>query len=74
MKPGFEAFGELGELRDIELLEHQEHRIGPVFYHEFEIGHDLEVEYNIGWLFGLTDESPDNTFRRQIEFIMIINS
>ena len=69
MKLGFEAFGELGELRDIESFDHQEHRIGPVFYHEFELGPDLKVEYNIGWLFGLTDESPDNTFRWQIEFV-----
>jgi hypothetical protein len=69
MKLGFEAFGALGELRNIESLEHQEHRIGPVFYHEFELGHDLEVEYNIGWLFGLTDESPDNTFRWQTELV-----
>jgi hypothetical protein len=68
MKLGVEAFGKLGELRDIKSLEDQEHRIGPVFYHEFELGHDLEVEYNIGWLFGLTDESPDNTFRWQVEF------
>jgi hypothetical protein len=69
MKIGFEAFGELGELRDIESLDHQEHRIGPVFYHAIELGHHREIEYNIGWLFGLTDESPDNTFRWQIEFV-----
>ncbi len=68
MKLGIEAFGKLGELRDIESLDHQEHIIGPVFYHEFELGPHVEIEYNIGWLFGLTDESPDNTFRWQLEY------
>ena len=68
MKLGFEVFGKLGELRDIESLDHQEHIIGPVFYHEFKLDPNVEIEYNIGWLFGLTDESPDNTFRWQLEY------
>ncbi|MBI4005505.1 MAG: hypothetical protein HY356_02450 [Gammaproteobacteria bacterium] len=66
IKLGFEAFGKLGELRDLKSPEDQEHRIGPVFYHEFRIG-GIEIEYNLAWLFGLTDASPDNTFRWQIE-------
>lgn len=66
MKLGIEAFGKLGELKDIKSLQEQVHRIGPVFYHEFEIG-TQEIEYNIGWLFGLTDASPDNTLRWQLE-------
>ncbi len=66
MKLGIEAFGKLGELRDIKSLQDQDHRLGPVFYHEFHIG-GQEIEYNIGWLFGLTDASPDNTLRWQLE-------
>ena len=64
---GIEAFGELGEIRNTESLGDQEHRIGPVFYHEIEIG-GLDIEYNLAWLFGLTDHSPDHTFRWQLEF------
>ena len=68
MKLGFEAFGKLGELRNIETLEDQTHIIGPVFYHEFALGTSRVLEYNIGWLTGLTDASPDNTFRWQMEY------
>ena len=66
MKIGFEAFGKLGELGDLKALEDQEHRIGPVFYHEFHIG-SLEVEYDLAWLVGLTGPTPDNTFRWKVE-------
>lgn len=66
LKLGVEAFGKLGELRDIRDLDDQEHRIGPVLYHEFGIG-SVEIEYSLAWLFGLTDATPDNTFRWQIE-------
>lgn len=64
---GFEAFGELGELENIKDLKDQEHRIGPVFYHEIDLG-GLVVDYNLAWLFGLTQASPDHTFRWQLEF------
>ncbi len=67
MALGVEAFGELGEIKNTHSLEDQEHIIGPVFYHEVELG-GLELEYNIGWLAGLTDASPDHTFRWQLEF------
>ena len=66
MKVGFEAFGKLGELGDLKALDDQEHRIGPVFYHEFHIG-SLEIEHDLAWLFGLTEPTPDNTFRWRIE-------
>ena len=66
MKIGFEAFGKLGELGDLNALEDQQHRIGPVFYHEFHIG-SQEVEYDLAWLVGLTGPTPDHTFRWKIE-------
>jgi len=66
VKLGIEAFGKLGELNDIKSLDDQEHILGPVIYSELEIGH-VEIEYQLGWLFGLTDASPDNTFTWKIE-------
>lgn len=63
---GIEAFGKLGELRSIKDTQDQDHRAGPVVYHEFHLG-DLEVEYKLAWLFGLTSATPDHTFRWQIE-------
>lgn len=67
MEVGFEAFGEPGEIRNFPPVEEQEHRIGPVFFHGVEIG-GIELEYNLAWLIGLTDASPDNTFRWELEF------
>jgi hypothetical protein len=64
---GIEAFGGLGEIRNTKSLEDQEHRLGPVLYHETEIS-GLTIDYNLAWLFGLTDASPDHTFRWQVEF------
>ncbi|OGT76812.1 MAG: hypothetical protein A2W76_02320 [Gammaproteobacteria bacterium RIFCSPLOWO2_12_47_11] len=64
---GIEAFGGVGEIRNTKSLEDQEHRLGPVFYHEVEIG-GMKIDYNLAWLFGLTDASPDHTFRWQLEF------
>jgi hypothetical protein len=66
-KLGIEAFGELGEIQNTKSTEDQEHLIGPVIYHEIEIG-GLELDYNLGWLFGLTEATPDNLFRWQLEF------
>lgn len=64
---GFEAFGETGEIQNTPSLEKQEHLIGPVFYHEVHLG-DLKLDYNLAWLAGLTDASPDHTLRWQLEF------
>ena len=64
---GFEAFGEPGEIRNTKSPEDQKHLLGPVLYHEIDLN-GLEINYNLGWLFGLTDGSPDHTFRWQLEF------
>jgi hypothetical protein len=64
---GFEAFGALGEVKNVEPLDEQEHIMGPAYYYEFEIG-EVEVESHLVWLFGLTEASADNTFRWQLEF------
>ena len=45
----------------------QHHIIGPAIYNELKIG-SIEIETHLVWMFGLTDASPDNTFRWQIEF------
>ena len=64
---GFEAYGALGEIKDFSPMKNQEHIIGPAIYNEFMIG-DIKIESHLVWMFGLTDDSPDNTFRWQIEF------
>ena len=64
---GFEAYGAMGELKDFPPMENQEHIIGPAIYNEFKIG-NIEIESHLVWMFGLTEDSADNTFRWQIEF------
>jgi hypothetical protein len=65
---GFEAFGELGEIRDIKPLEDQEHQLGPVLWGELEVGERSKIELQLGWLFGLTDATPDGTLKWIVEY------
>ena len=46
----------------------QEHRIGPVALFEAEIGDWGEIGIELGFLFGLTDATPDNTFKFNLEY------
>tara|TARA_Y100000590_G_scaffold140565_2_gene161296 strand:+ start:54 stop:803 length:750 start_codon:yes stop_codon:yes gene_type:complete len=64
---GFEAYGAMGEIKNFSPMKDQHHIIGPAIYNELKIG-SIEIETHLVWMFGLTDASPDNTFRWQIEF------
>jgi len=64
---GFEAFGEIEQFAtDPPELSEQEHRIGPVGHFATGLG-DLELSLAAGFLFGLTDETPDRTFKFDVE-------
>lgn len=65
---GFEAFGEFGEIRDILPLDEQEHQLGPVLWGELEVTERSKFEVQLGWLFGLTDATPDHTLKWIIEY------
>ena len=64
---GFEAYGVMGEIKDFAPLQEQQHIIGPAVYNVFHIG-PIEIESHLVWMFGLTEDSADHTFRWQIEF------
>ncbi len=68
IEAGFEAFGELGEISDILPLDEQEHQLGPVLWWELEIGERSKLEVQLGWLFGLTDATPDGTLKWIVEY------
>jgi hypothetical protein len=68
IEAGFEAFGELGEISDILPLDEQEHQLGPVLWGELELGPRSKFEIQVGWLFGLTDATPDGTFKWIVEY------
>lgn len=65
---GFEAFGEIGEVNDAPSLGDQAHQLGPIVAGKFKVPGIGEFEYITGWLFGLTDESPDGAFKWQLEY------
>lgn len=63
---GFEAFGSLGELKDLPPPAQQEHRLGPAFFHDAVVG-GIEVEISLVWLFGLNRGSARHVPHWQIE-------
>jgi hypothetical protein len=66
---GFEAYGEIGDaFGDTPPLEMQEHRIGPVVSLGFDLGPRSAIETDLGLLFGLTDETPDQAFKWVVSF------
>jgi hypothetical protein len=68
LEPGLQGFGEMGEWDDWEAGDEQSHKIGPAVFGMVSLDVHRVVRYNAAWLFGLTDGTPDNTFRMQAEF------
>jgi hypothetical protein len=64
---GLQGFGELGEWNSWEDTSNQEHKLGPAVFGKFAVADHLAIRYNAAWLFGLTRQTPDNTFRMQVE-------
>ena len=67
-EPGFEAFGELGEVADLKDGDEQEHFIGPVARGTCQLGGSQKLKYNVGYLVGLTDDSPDGAAKFELEY------
>ena len=66
-KGGFEAFGEIEQFAtDPPRLSDQDHRIGPVVYFEKTLD-PFEITIGGGFLFGLTDATPDDTIKFSLE-------
>jgi hypothetical protein len=68
-QPGFEAFGEIGEVKDVEPLAGQEHQLGPAIIGTIPIGFAPgKLHYEAAYLFGLTAGSPGGAFRWLLEY------
>jgi high-affinity iron transporter len=63
LEPAVEAFGEVGELRDVKSLDQQDHKLGPVILGYIPIAGSLSFYYELGWLFGLTDATAAHTLK-----------
>ena len=67
VKVGFEAYGEIEQFAtDAPRLSDQDHRIGPVAYYAINLD-PFELSIGGGFLFGLTDATPDDTIKFDIE-------
>jgi len=62
-EPGFEVHSEFGELNEGKSFDEQEHLIGPVFY-----GKISHFKYDIGYLFGISDDAVDGELKWIIEY------
>lgn len=71
LQPSFEfgaqGLGSMGKWNDWSSSGLQEHRFGPAIFGKFPIGDGMKINYNAAWLFGLTNATPDDTFRLQAE-------
>jgi hypothetical protein len=66
--PGFEAYGDFGEISDFKSGREQKHQIGPVVWIEHELAENTKIELLTGYFFGLTPASADGTYKFQLEF------
>ena len=59
---------EIGEINNAKPLPAQEHFVGPVARGEFPLGGTRKLEYNVGYLFGLTDNSPNGEVKFELAY------
>ena len=67
IQPGFEAFGRFGEIDDI-ALGNEQHKVGPGVFGFVEFKDNYGFKYELSWLLGYTDSTPDNSLKWLIEF------
>ena len=67
-EPGIEIYSEFGAIGSMPATNNQEHFIGPVAEGKFLLDdRGTKIKYNVGYLFGLTDETPDGVVKATIE-------
>ncbi len=66
-EPGFEAYGSLGELAHALPGDLQQHCLGPDLRGQVRIGRG-KLEYNVGYLFGLTPNTPQGAVKLTLEY------
>lgn len=66
---GIEAFGEPGRLTGFDAVREQQHLLGPVVLGKIDIpGLPGVLNYNIGYMFGLTPGTPEQTVKWEFEY------
>jgi hypothetical protein len=68
-QPGIEAYGDLGPIGALNPIREQQHLLGPVIQGRFTLGSLAgNLQYNVGYLFGLTRESPGGALKFILEY------
>jgi hypothetical protein len=68
-QPGIEAYGDLGPIGAVNPLREQQHLIGPAIQGRFTLGSiPGNLQYNAGYLFGLTRGSPGGAVKLVLEY------
>lgn len=65
---GLQCFGETGKWDHWASANEQLHRVGPAIFGKIPVGNHQAIKYNLAWLIGSTDATPDHTLRTQIEY------
>lgn len=68
-EPAIEAFGELGPVNNLNSPNAQEHLLGPAIQGAIQVpALGGKIKYNVGYLFGLTSESPQGMLKTVLEY------
>jgi len=68
LEPAVELYGGFGDLNDVGLSDEDRQQAGPVLTGKFRAGNRGAFVYEAGYLFGLTDASPDGTVKWLLEY------
>ncbi|MDE3060632.1 MAG: hypothetical protein KGJ06_06435 [Pseudomonadota bacterium] len=63
LNPAIEAYSSVGRANHFAALQDEEHRIGPVL--QGKLG---RIDYDIGWLFGLTNATADHMLKVNLNY------
>jgi high-affinity iron transporter len=67
-EPGFEAYGDFGDVRDFHIGKDMQHQAGPAIFGSFNIGAGQKLRYEAGVLFGLNSATPDASLKWTLEY------
>jgi hypothetical protein len=67
-EPGFEFYGDIGDLANPGKLADQQHRIGPVVAGLYAFPPYGKLKYEVGYLFGLTRATESGAVRWRLEY------
>jgi len=68
LSPAFEIYGDAGQLDHVPAFQQQQFLIGPVALGSFLMGDASKLKYEVGYLFGATDDSSKGTVRWRLEW------